>query len=233
MKIAILFRGFHKLNEKVSKHDRHFTSPTHFDYRECFFSFIKKIYEPLIQENHHIDLYVITYHSEIDESLKHLPNVKNILFMNRDSNQPKTFQKGLFSIPDTYDLYIVTRFDLFYKQEITRWLPILQTDTPHLCAPWREYAHHWNKDHRMSDVIYAMNTQAKIITQKLINELPSNKDILHTLYNPLTERGCIISFFSMGFYDSNPTYDARAECCNPFYTFWARPYHHFDTPDKI
>lgn len=233
-KIAILIRGFHKLNERVSKHDRHSTSPLHFDYRECFFSFTNMILTPLIEEGFDVDLYIVTYHSEIDESLKYLPNLKNILFMNRDSNQPKTLIKGLQSIPNKYETYIVLRFDLWYKQDIRRWLPKCSNVKPNLYVPWREYQKQWDRDHRMGDVIYIMNTKAKETMIQLITELPNTgKDTLHGLHDKLTEKDCIVSFLTSGFFDSNTTYDARRECCNPFYIFWARPYHHHDFPDRI
>lgn len=233
-KIAILIRGFHQLNKRVSRHDRHKTSPDNFDYRECFFSFIKMIFEPLIQEGHQVDIYVVTYHSEIDESLKFIPHLKNILFMNRDSNQPITFMKGLESIPNKYDTYIVTRYDLWYKQDIRRWLPKCSSTVPNLFVPWREYQKQWNKDNRIGDVIYVMNTEAKIIFCQAIKEHPKPcADTLHTIHNRLVDKGCIISFLTTGFFDSNPTYDNRRECCNPFYIFWGRPYHHYDFPDRI
>jgi hypothetical protein len=232
--IAILLRGFHQLTPKVSKQGRHNTSPTHFDYRDIFFSLMKMVWEPLQSLGYNPDLYISTYHSEIDETLKFLPNVKNILFMGKESNQGRTFLRGMQTIPDQYDIYLVLRFDLWYKQPIMHWLPLVLHQSPHVYLPHREYEKPWNRDRRVGDVIMAFNQEGKTLIQNIMSrERTFRADWFHTMYDRITNEGMTVSFLTDGFYDSNTSYDKRPECCNPFYIFWARPYHHPDRPFSL
>jgi hypothetical protein len=229
--IAILLRGFHQLTPKVSKQGRHNTSPTHFDYRDVFFSFIKMIWEPLQSLGYNPDLYISTYHSEIDETLKFLPNVKSILYMGKESNQGLTFLRGIQSISDQYDIYLILRFDLWYKQPITNWMPIFLEQDPQIYVTHREYEKEWNNKQRIGDVMMALNQKGKSLLQNIMereNTLISHW--FHLMYHKVTNEGMTVSFLADGFFDSNTSYDSRPECCNPLYIFWGRPYHHKDRP---
>jgi len=230
-RIAILLRGFHQLTPKVSKQGRHTTSPTHFDYRDVFFSFMRMVWEPLQLLGHEMDLYISTYHSEIDETLKFLPNIKNILFMGKDGNQSLTFLRGMQTIPDEYDIYLVLRFDLWYKQPITQWMPYFLENSPQVFVTHREYEREWNNKRRIGDVIMAYNQKGKTLIQNIMmREKVFNPHWFHTMYEKVTNEGMIVSFLADGFYDSNTSYDKRPECSNPLYIFWGRPYHHSDRP---
>lgn len=230
-KIGILIRGYHKIVEHTTRNQRHYTSPKCFDFRECFFSFIKMIVEPLEQAQYDISIYVSTYHSIIEKSLKGVPYLKNTILLNENgSTQLKTYYEGLKSMPDTLDCYLVVRFDLWYKKKITEWLPICIQEKPHICLSWKEYYNNWNKDRRVGDVIHFMNREGKKILQSILRIASNDKDFMHYLYPQLEHKGVHLTFLTQGYYDSNPTYDGRPECCNPFYIFWGRPYHHHDWP---
>jgi len=226
LKIAILIRGFHYITKDTSRHHRHRTSPQHFDYREVLFSFIKNIYEPLLP--HLIDLYLTTYHSPIEDSLRFLPNVKLIHFNENDSNQFLTLKNGLQKISTDYDLYIITRFDLFHKVPLQ--LPTLQ-EQPTFYPVFKETLQAGNAG-GIGDCFMIFNQNGQKILLEYFNEIQHSPKNLHLINHHLIKKGiCVLPLFE-GHFDSNTSFDSRPDCKNPFYIMWGRPYHHKDIPPK-
>lgn len=231
MKIAILIRGFHYITKETPKKGRHRTSPTVFDFRQVFFSFIKQIYNPLIKNNNSIDIYLTTYSSEIEEQLQFIKDLGKILINPKEHNQFFTLRDGIKNIPDEYELYIITRFDLFYKQNISKWIPEFNQDEPILYTGFKETLNAGNAG-GIGDCFFMVNQKGKKILEEYLDESKPTPN-LHKINKPLEKKGMLIKTLFKGHYDSNTSFDTRADCKNPLYIMWGRPYHHKDIPDKL
>ena len=231
MKIAILLRGFHYITKETNRQTRHRTSPTVFDFREVSFSFITQVYQPLLEKQHTIDIYIITYHSKIEESLKYIPGIKNIKFSPNDSTQFQTFKEGIKSIPDEYELYLITRFDLFYKQNLEKWFPKeIQLNEPVLYAGFKETLNAGNAG-GIGDCFFLFTQKGKKLLEEYLNETKTLPNF-HKINKPLSQKGMHVKTLFDGHFDSNTSFDTRPDCKNPLYIMWDRPYHHKDIPDK-
>lgn len=214
MKIAILFRGFHYYENKNIVRGAHITRQRTFDYRDCFQNIKNNIIIPL-RKNHEVDIYLVTYHSPIEQQLGN--NFKYIKFVPFSNTQKQTLIAGLEFVKNVkYDRVIVLRLDLVYKKPIIKWNIPFEKNTVYL--PWREYKHLWNKQRRTGDTIFIVDSCLGefIHVLKQINNT-------HVIYNKLKMN---VKFICNGFYDSNTTHKS-AMSNNPIYRMYGRPYHFF------
>jgi hypothetical protein len=251
MRTAILIRGHHFYDQKLGKFDtserRQETAPNIFDYRICYDSIIKNIINPIINLNSKIDIYISTYKSEIDYTLKELENFKDITLLDIEGmSQMHTMKMGLDLIKNDYDTYIILRFDLLYKKTIVsfNWNP-LNNETIHLT--WKETETLWDKHNRIGDALFIINGKKSFENFKLsINNYLHTNDITyfsytkdgelyypsrsaHYLYEFLDKNLNNIKFLVDGYYDTG-TSSNNTLSNNPIYVMYGRPYFFNDYP---
>jgi hypothetical protein len=208
-KIAVLIRGYSD--------------------KRCKKTFRKNIYQPLKNAGWDVDVYMTTYGKENEAELRTYPGIKDVFFQ-EGGTQVQTYIKGLSAIPDTYDLYLVVRFDLNYKKPVTEWMPKTLDGPEQVWVLWREYESLWNEHRRVSDTVHFMTPNGR---KAFIDVISKNEGLfmgdMHMLYdvlNPVAKIGILVD----GFFDSNPSKGPEPEMKNPVYIFHKRPYSHNDGP---
>lgn len=212
-KCAILFRGYHFLNDR---HD------CFCDGRIYFKSVANKIIHPLKKKYKHIDIYLATFPSPILGDVldfyrpkKYYVDHKGILH-----NQRLTMLHGLNLFDQEYDRYFIFRFDLEYKKSILEW-NIWQNTGIYL--PWREYRFLWNDHRRVADTIHITDYLEKF--RYAIKTDDGSSGGFHHIHKFIDKS--LQRFICNGFFDSNSS-TQWAEGCNPLYYIKHRPYYFSD-----
>jgi hypothetical protein len=201
---------------------------------KCKKSFTKNIYDPLVAAGWAVDVYISTYDNKDDALLRTYPGVKDIFYQPETNRQSHTYLEGLTKIPDDYDLYMVTRFDLNYKKPVTDWMPKDYVKNANkVWVLWREYESLWNEHRRVADTIHFATRAGKKSLESVLEENKNGQlgGDLHMLYDILIKKA-EIGILVDGFYDSNPSKGNTPEMKNPIYIFHKRTYSHNDGPSE-
>jgi hypothetical protein len=184
MKVAIVFRGF-SYKQSLKK-------PT--DWRLSFENFRQNILQSL--SSHHrpdaIHIYLATYDSacvaDIVRTFSDIPEASLVkytvypLTSNCSYNQRDTAANALALVdnPSTYNLVILTRFDLTYKKMFSEY----SIKWAKMNIAWREIQHAWYSHNRVSDLIFIFPGSYLDILRKAI-ESHVDRSNLHKIYNHL------------------------------------------------
>jgi hypothetical protein len=251
MKTAVLIRGHHHYDEHLGKPNtseiRMTNSPKQFDYRVCYNSITDNIINPIKKFDSKIDIFISTYKSKIENTLPLLDNFKDLKILDINGcSQTLTLKKGLELIPNEYDNYLILRFDLLYKNNITNfWTP--QKDDENIYLTWKETKELWDKHNRIGDALFIINGKNSFAHFKnaVTNYLHSEENSYHSnasdgeLYYPsrslhyaypfIEKETKNIKFLLDEYYDTG-TSSPNILSKNPIYVQYGRPYHFDDCP---
>jgi hypothetical protein len=205
------------------------------------------LYTPLKNMYQNVDVYMITHEfehykfNEIKKKLLDKCNFFNIHFTTSQASPrlPYTFFNLLRFVDSKkikYDRYIITRTDLFYKNNILKWMP----NFPKNDFCWylfKDYPESWTKEKKISDIIfiidniqYGFNNFMNSIYE-FIKKNPLSND-LHGIYNIIEDKlKKNIDCITEGNYDSNSARPIQLSC-NPIYIMINRKYY-FDENDQL
>jgi hypothetical protein len=109
-KIAILIKGASSLIDDWGVND----------FLSCYESLKNNILNDLKKINYDYDIYIHSYDSKDKIKIIKLLKPKKFIFerFTKNSNQISSFKQLLKSVPNNYDSYFVTRFDLIYKKSL-------------------------------------------------------------------------------------------------------------------
>ena len=264
MKTAILMRGHHyytnpywMVNENSNRHvydlnSRCSHSPRSFDYRDCFKNIEDNVINP-IRNISDVDIYITTQHSDIEKTLYDIKGITKVVHPDYPESQNSTTKKGIEQINDSYDCYLIMRFDLQFKQSILNlWdykrketVFCLWKESTHVGMPWEKNL--WEQHNRLPDTMHIINGgKTWNCFKKAINDFyPDNNCSesymmpwgelitpargLHHLYPFLIKNCCTIDFLVDNFYacDTSLPYTCSK---NPIYALYGRSYHFDDYP---
>ena len=146
-----------------------------------------------------------------------------ILLNAEGSSQIETYKEGLRYVfeKDDCDALIVTRFDLDFIKDFSRW--DLKIDDSSIYFPFKETLIGWRDHKRVGDTIHVIGRKSMndFYSALLMNQLARRKD-LHLLYYFLRMLTGNVKFIDDGHWDSNPMF-ANPECGNPLYRISNRP----------
>lgn len=234
MRVAIVLRGFHYKEETGKTFNNNNLA---FDYRNTINSIKKNVLEPLniLRE----DIYVCSYSSQIDGTLRDHFNGENIFLQPGDarSTQCVALYSGLEAfLPglEKYDRVFILRFDLVYKAPITNWAArVFELELAGTL--WLAFRMRENALQFIADTIFAtsgsglrpfIDALKHYTTTEEYRREPAS---LHYI-GPMLPMPVDFIISDGHFYDTNTSYDARPECKNPIYVMYGRDYHFDDYP---
>jgi len=242
MKIAVMLYGYFYIDglTTLSRAPHSLQQLKQYNFAiDGYSHFLKSIYDPLVQNNNNVDVFMITHefdHPNFNLLKKSLiTTCKNfkIHFTNKiESPQlPYTYYNLIRHVKKTseieYDRYIITRNDLSYKSPITSWMPQF-SGTSSCWYLFKDHEHFWNTEQKISDIIFIIDTDITSFQKCVFDYIVKNPDKteLHEIYPILKYYfGTKLNPIIDGFYDSN-TAKKHESSCNPIYKMINRPYYY-------
>lgn len=241
MKTAFIIRGFHIINENTYCWRAPNTSIPLCKYynfiEQNINNFIIKIVNNLDVSN--TDFYFFTYESEILDQFKNIvmnkiPNCKIFIMPQNPNFKPIDLMiNGLKFIKSnniSYDRYIISRMDMYYKQRISRWLPSYKENTFHYLFQEVPLPNH---NYRIGDNFIIFDTNKFDSVIDIYNKcLKSPNWEQNTTFHQLIE--FVYPHFSPNkIIKNNKVYDTNTARndhlgCNPIYILVGRPYYFND-----
>lgn len=241
MRTAFIIRGFHIINQNTSCWRAPNTSIPLCKYynfiEQNIDNFIKKIVNNIDIST--TDFYFFTYQSEILEQFKQMvtnkiPNCKIFVMPQTPECKPiNLILNGIKFIQSnniSYNRYIITRMDMYYKQRVNNWLPPYTEDTFHYLFQEVPLPNH---NYRIGDnlIIFDTNDYNRI-------KNVYNKCLHSTNYEQSSNFHQIIEVVYPHFYvnkiiKNDKVYDTNTARnddlgCNPIYILVGRPYYFND-----
>lgn len=252
MNACLILRGHHfyekKIGERNTSEERMANSPEKFDFRDCFPSLKRNIIDVL---GNNVDCYITTYESQINHELfNFVEGIKNISYLSeKKCSQMHTFYHAIKDVPCKYDVYVICRFDLLYKNLLTKFLHLEEEEEAIYCT-WKETQHLWNGHNRIGDALFVVKGKEsfKIFKDSLIDYIDLNNTettktakngeifypsrSAHYFYPFLEKNGATIKFLVDGFFDTNTSFP-RQDCNNPIYVMYGRNYYFDDIREYL